>query len=64
MAAIFLLLKDHVDEQMHITIDKEFDGKEGEIKAFLIQHIRRVAPKFPKENIAFSSIGKSHLPTI
>lgn len=55
---IFLSVKYSVKESDTIVIDEEFSGKEGEIRAFLLALLRRGIPKFPKENIQFSRIGK------
>jgi len=57
-AGLFLLLKPHLHQLQLITIDVEFEGHEGHIKGMLLSHIRKVVPGFPKERVAFRSIGK------
>jgi len=57
-AALFLLLKDHLDQVSLIIIDVEFEGKETEIKGMLLNHIRKVHPSFPGNGITFARIGK------
>lgn len=57
-AALFLLLREHLDKLEQITIDLEYPGYEGDIKGILLNYIRRIVPSFPKENIDFRSIGK------
>lgn len=57
-AALFLLLKDHLSQISSIEIDPEYPGRETEIRAWLLQHIREIAPQFPAERIVFRRIGK------
>lgn len=58
VAAVFFVLKDHLKTLGHITIDREFDGRDGDLKGFLLLHIRKIVPGFPKEGISIQSIGK------
>lgn len=57
-AGIFLLIKEHLNKMESITIDEEYTGQDRHIKRMLFQHIRKVRPDFPKENINFAGIGK------
>lgn len=58
VAALFLLLKDYLDQLDVITIDMEYPGKEAEIRAMLLRHIWKVKHAFTKEQIVFQRIGK------
>lgn len=55
---IFLLIKNHLKKIEEIVIDEEYPGKSVLIKDFLLREIRKVYPKFSKENIFFKPIGK------
>ena len=57
-AALFLLLKDYLDQLEIITIDLEYPGKEVEIRAMLLDHIWKTDPAFSKEQIVFRGVGK------
>ena len=57
-AALFLLLKDYLDQVKVITIDTEYPGKEAEIRAMLLNHIWKTDPAFSKERIVFRRVGK------
>lgn len=57
-AALFLLLRDHLDKLDQVTIDLEYPGYEGDIKGMLLNYIRRIIPSFPKDKIDFRGIGK------
>jgi hypothetical protein len=57
-AAVFLLIRDHLDRLESITIDLEYEGHDADIKGMLLRHIRKVRPDFPKEQISFRSIGR------
>lgn len=57
-SALFLLLRDYLDQLEVVTIDMEYPGKEAEVRAMLLNHIWRIAPAFSKDQIAFGEIGK------
>lgn len=57
-AALFLLLKDYLDQLEVITIDVEYPGREDEIRVMLLNHIWKIDPGFSKERIVFRRIGK------
>lgn len=65
-AAVFLLIRDHLDRIESFTIDLEYEGHGADIKGMLLRHIWKVHPDFPKEQISFRSIGrksKAHFKT-
>ena len=55
---IFLLIKNHLKKVEEIVIDEEYPGKSALIKDLLLREIRKIRPRFPKENISFRQIGK------
>ena len=57
-AALFLLLKDYLDQIGVITIDMEYLGKEAEIRTMLLNYIWKTDPAFSKERIVFRGVGK------
>ncbi len=57
-AGVFLLLRDYLDETHRVVIDVEYPGREGEIKAFLLQRIQRFRPGFEEWRVVFQQIGK------
>ncbi|MFQ5856710.1 MAG: hypothetical protein ACE5LU_13820, partial [Anaerolineae bacterium] len=57
-ACVFLLLQDHLDHLIRITIDNEYDGHGADIKALLLRHIWKMEPDFEPWKIEISSIGK------
>jgi hypothetical protein len=57
-AALFLLIKNHLDQISAIEIDSEYPGQEAEIRGWLIQHIRKQVPTFPTHRIVFRRVGK------
>jgi hypothetical protein len=56
--ALFVLLKDHLPWLGLIQIDREYPGHEKDIKAILLDLIRKVDPAFPEDRIVFKRIGK------
>jgi hypothetical protein len=58
VAGLYLLLEDELQEIEQITIDIECPGHDGTIRGMLLQHIWRVVPGFPKENVIFAQIGR------
>ena len=55
---IFLLIKNHLKKVEEIVIDEEYPGKSALIKDLLLREIRKIRPRFLKENISFRQIGK------
>lgn len=58
-AGIFLLLEGYLEKVTEIVIDLEYEGREADIRAFLLRYIWRRYPGFDSERIKFRSIGKS-----
>ena len=57
-AGLLLLLESRMEGIGSVTIDTEYEGKEGEIKGLLLRVILKWAPAFPKEAIIFRRIGR------
>jgi hypothetical protein len=57
-AGILLLLENQMEDIGSVTIDTEYEGKEGEIKGLLLRSIFKWIPAFPKETITFRGIGR------
>jgi hypothetical protein len=57
-AGVLLLLEAQMHNIVSVTIDTEYEGREGEIKGLLLCFIRRWVPGFPKEAITFRRIGR------
>lgn len=57
-AGIFLLIKEHLHQLEHITIDTEYTGRDGDIKGILLNAILKVRSDFSKLQITFRQIGK------
>jgi hypothetical protein len=57
-ACLYLLLRDHFDLIDSVVIDTEYTGQEATIRDFLLAHIWRTNPKFPRERIVFMQVGK------
>jgi len=57
-AGVLLLLEGQMDSIASLTVDVEYEGKEGEIKGLLLRFILKWVPGFPKEAITFRRIGK------
>ena len=57
-SGLLLLLEDRMEHISSVTIDTEYEGKEGEIKGLLLRFILKWVPDFPKEAIAFRQVGK------
>lgn len=55
---LFCLLKDHLVQCEQIIIDVEYEGKNADIKAFLLRYIWKIYPKFRADAIVFRRIGK------
>jgi hypothetical protein len=56
--ALFLLLKDHIDQLMLVTIDPEYKSKDEDIKRFLLNLFRRANMRVSPDKIRFQRIGK------
>jgi len=57
-ACVFLLLENHLNQLERVTVDNEYDGREHDVKSFLLEYIKRRAPTFEAEKISIRSIGK------
>jgi hypothetical protein len=57
-AGLLLLLEGQMEDISSVTIDMEYEGKEGEIKGLLFRFIIKWVPAFPKDAIAFRRIGR------
>lgn len=57
-AALYQLLKGHLDQVDLIAIDKEYEGNERVVKLMLLNLIRRDSPAYPATNIVLCHIGK------
>ncbi len=57
-AALFLLVKEHLDQLGQIVIDVEYAGHEDTIRTMLLNRIRKIALRFPATQITFRRIGK------
>jgi len=64
---VLLLLEGQMHSIASLTVDVEYEGKEGEIKGLLLRFILKWVPGFPKEAITFRRIGKkspAHRPVL
>jgi hypothetical protein len=57
-ACVFLLLESHLEQLQRVTVDNEYDGRQTDIKSFLLEYIRRKDPTFQPERIEIRAIGK------
>lgn len=57
-AALFLLLKDHIDQLTLVTIDPEYESKDDDIKRFLLNLFWGAGNPISASKIRFSRIGK------
>jgi hypothetical protein len=57
-ACVFLLLESHLEQLQRVTVDNEYDGRQDDIKSFLLEYIRRKDPSFESERIDIRAIGK------
>ncbi|MFQ6015328.1 MAG: hypothetical protein ACE5NP_07785 [Anaerolineae bacterium] len=57
-AALFLLLKNYLDDVTLVTIDNEYDGHSKDITRMLLKHIWKVKPDFPKERIEVRQVTR------
>ena len=57
-AALYQLLKDHLDKVDIIVIDVEYEGNEQDVKLTLLNLIWQRHPTYPATNITFRRIGK------
>lgn len=55
---LYLLIKPSLNELNLITIDREFEGWENEIRSLLLSLIRKTRTNFNSDNIRFESVGK------
>lgn len=52
------LLRDVIKENIIITIDNEFDGRENDVKGILLNLIWKINPQFDKRDLRIKEIGK------
>lgn len=57
-SGLFYLLKDVVREEVIITIDNEFDGRENDVRGILLNLIWKINPKFDKRDLRIKEIGR------
>jgi len=57
-ACLFLLLRDHLKQLDQVIIDIEYEGKNADIRSFLLEHIWKAEPTFAPDQIIFRRIGK------
>lgn len=57
-SGILLLLDGQIERIRSVTIDTEYEGKEGEIKGLLLRFILKWVPDFPQNGITFHRVGK------
>jgi hypothetical protein len=57
-AALFLLLRNHLELIERVVIDVEYEGHEAEISSFLLRFIWREHPSFEPWRIEFGLVGK------
>jgi len=57
-ACVFLLLESHLEQLQRVTVDNEYDGRQADIKSFLLEYIRKKNPTFESERIEIRAIGK------
>ena len=57
-SGLFCLLRDVIMEDIIITIDNEFDGRENDVKGILLNLIWKINPRFDKRDLRIKEIGK------
>jgi len=57
-ACVFLLLEGHLEQLQRVTVDNEYDGRQADIKSFLVEYIKKKDPTFEAERIEIRAIGK------
>lgn len=57
-SGLFYLLKDTIQEDVIITINNEFDGRENDVKGIMLNLIWKVNPRFDKRDLRIKEIGK------
>ena len=57
-ACVFLLLENYLEQLQRVTVDNEYDGRQADIKSFLLEYIRKKHPSFEAERIEIKAIGK------
>lgn len=57
-SGLFYLIEGIVKEDIIITIDNEFDGRENDVKGILLNLIWKINPKFDKRDLRIKEIGK------
>jgi len=56
--ALFFLLREHIEELDHVTIDEEYRGKEGIILGHLLNLLRRSDKHVEADQFDFRRVGK------
>ena len=57
-AGVYLLLRDYLSQMTLITVDIEYEGREGLIKSLLLEYIRKTLPGFESDTLMFDHVGK------
>ena len=58
VVAVFLLLKDHIDDVVRVVIDVKYPTKDTVIKEMLLNLFHRAGKRVPADVITFGHIGK------
>lgn len=58
VAGLLLLLEEQIENIAGVKVDKEYTGREGEIKGLLLRVILKWSPTFSARAITFQSIGR------
>lgn len=57
-SGLMYLIRDAINEDVIITIDNEFDGRENDVKGILLNLIWKINPRFDKRDLRIKEIGK------
>ncbi|MBM3129914.1 MAG: hypothetical protein FJ009_14995 [Chloroflexi bacterium] len=57
-AGLLVLLESQMRELASITIDTEYEGREGEIRSLVLRFVSRQAPNLSRRAIVFRQIGR------
>ena len=58
VVGLYFLLKDHIQYLSQVTIDREYPGRNAEIKLYLINILNRRGISYDPAIIRFAQIGK------
>ncbi len=61
VVALYLLLRPHLLKITHLTLDRDFEGWEGEITTMLVGFFQRHRPEFRTSQIDFANLKKGDL---